>query len=283
MIRIITDSAADFEPQDLRALGVECANMTVTFKNETYKENVNLSKEEFFEMLEQSSLLPMTSQPNVDDFISLFESAAKSGDEVIAILISSKLSGTVQSAATAASLCKNCSCHIIDSTTATAGERILVEYAANLRDKGKSAKEIVEAVELIKPKVKVFACVDTLKHLHKGGRISGTAAAIGSFGHIKPIISISEDGSIEVVGKALGRHHAPAHIIKKLAANEPDLNFPIYVMYSHNRKAGEALADKLSAAGHKIDDTHIVNIGAAIGTHIGTNACAVAYVSKKCN
>ncbi len=279
MIRIITDSAADFEPEELKRLNVECVPLTVTLGNASYKENINISKDSFFNLLELNETAS-TSQPNVDEFKRVFESSENKDDEIISILISSKLSGASQSAFMAASFNRQGKCYIFDSCTATAGQRILVEYAVKMRDEGKPAGEIMRRLAIVKPKLKIFACLDTLKYLHRGGRINGTAAAIGSITHIKPIITLTEDGRVNVPAKAFGRHGGVVQMLRRLEIDKPDLNYPIYVMYSHNRKLGEELADKLRASGYNIDDSRIVNIGAAIGTHIGPNAYGTAYVSK---
>ena len=281
MIRIITDSGADFEPEELSRLNVECVPMTVTFGNTQYKENVNLTKEGFYRLLENEDEIPKTSQPNVADFKKAFEQAKQSGDEIIAVLISSQLSGAAQSAFMAANFNHQSDCCIFDSGTAAAGQRLLVEYAVKLRDEGKSALEIVRALGKIKQNVKMLACLDTLKYLHKGGRLSGTVAAIGSVAHIKAIASLNGGGTVTLSAKAFGRQGAMLQILKKLSAGKLNPDFPIYVMYSHNRSLGQELAQKLREAGYRVDDRHIVGIGASIGTHIGANSFGIAYVTKE--
>lgn len=181
----------------------------------------------------------------------------------------------------ARNLCEYENCYIVDSLNATAGTRILVEYAIRLRDEGKSAVQIVQAVETIKTRITLYACLNTLEYLQKGGRISSLTAAIGNMVNIHPVISVSSEGKAVVPFKALGRHHGTTYILKRLTIKKPDTNFPIYVMYTHSREGGDYFAGKLRKAGYRIPDSHIVNVGAAIGAHIGPNAFGVAYIAAQ--
>lgn len=126
-----------------------------------------------------------------------------SGDECVIITISSVLSGTYQSAFLVKNMLDYENCYVVDSLNATAGQRLLVDYAVKLRGEGKSAKEIFDELEIVKTKIKLYACVDTLEYLHKGGRLSKTAYTVGTFANIKPVIRVSEEGAVEVSSKAM--------------------------------------------------------------------------------
>ena len=279
MVQIVIDSSADFEPSDLEQMGVICVPMTVRFGDTVYRENEDLTKEQFYSLLESNLCCPQTSQPSPYEFEQTFRWFQESGDHVVAILLSSALSGTCQGAMLAKNLCEYENCYIIDSLNATAGTRLLVEYAGRLRDEGRSAAEIVQAVEMLKTKVTLYACLDTLEYLQKGGRISGFTAAIGNVARIRPVISVSSDGKVLIPLKTLGKQSAVTHILKWLKIKKPDPNFPMYVMYTHVRDTGDYFVGKLRKAGYRIPDSHIVNVGAAIGSHIGPNAFGIAYVT----
>ena len=206
MVRIITDSAADFEPYELEKHNIICVPMQISFDDNEYKENENLTKTQFYELMENSGVFPKTSQPTPYDFEVFLESFKDSGDECVIITISSALSGTYQNAFLVKNMLCYEGCYVVDSLNATAGERILVEYAVKLRDEGKSAKEIFDELEILKTKIKLFACVDTLEYLHKGGRLSKTAYTVGTIANIKPVIRVSEEGTVEVSAKAISMY-----------------------------------------------------------------------------
>ena len=280
MVKIITDSAADFEANDFEKLNILCVPMKVSFEDKEYTENINLTKTQFYELLESSEVFPKTSQPTPYEFETLLKEFMENGDECIIITISSALSGTYQSACMVKEMLEYSNCYVIDSLSATGGERLLVEQAVKLRDEGKTAKEIAEEMEVLKGRVKLYACVDTLEYLHKGGRLSKTAYTVGSLANIKPIIYLSKEGKVEVASKALSMKSGINTVCKKLIKEQPDTNYPIYIIYSNNRKNGELLAEGVRKCEYDINAENIVNLGATIGAHVGSDACGVIYVAK---
>lgn len=280
MVRIITDSAADFEPHEIEKLNISCAAMQVTFGENEYKENENLTKDEFYDLLENSGEFPKTSQPTPYDFEVLLEEFMENGDECVIITVSSALSGTYQNAFLVKNMLDYENCYVIDSLSATGGERLLVEHAVKLRDEGKTAREIAEETEKLKARLKVIACIDTLEYLHKGGRLSKTAYAVGSLANIKPLITVSKEGKVEVMSKALSIKNGINSLCRKLQTEKPDTAYAMYIVYSNNKKNAEALAAALKKEGYEILPENIVNIGAAIGAHIGSNACGVIYITE---
>lgn len=280
MVRIITDSAADLEPQEYEKLNVVCIPLTVFIGETEYQENVNLSKDQFYHLLETSGQNPKTSQASPQILLDLFEEAKAAGDEAIYISLSSALSGTYQNAMVTLQLVDCEDCYVLDSLNATGGQRMLVEYAARLRDEGKSAKEIIAGVESIRDKIVLYACVDTLEYLYRGGRISQTVYKIGTLAQVKPIIRVSEQGTVEVPAKAMGMRKGMDFLCKRVEARKPSPDHNFYVMYTADRKNGEILAEKFRAMGYEIPDSRIINVGAAIGSHVGPNACGFVYVGE---
>ncbi|MBR2047451.1 MAG: DegV family protein [Oscillospiraceae bacterium] len=280
MIRIITDSAADFEPEELQRLNVACIGLQVRFEEKEYTDGQDLSKARFYELLLSSRELPKTSQASPQILLELLRDALNAGDEAIYITISSGISGTYQNACVTAQLTEWDGCHILDSRNATGGQRLLVEYAVRLRDQGCTAREIVEQVSALRDRIVLYACIDTLENLYKGGRISHTVYTLGSMAQIKPIIRVAEDGSITVPAKAMGMRKGMDLLAKRLQLQQPDPEFPLYVMYTNNRSVAETLAQKLRQQGHIIPDDRIIGVGAAIGAHIGPDACGIVYVEK---
>ena len=281
MIKIITDSAADFSPAEYEKLQITCIPLTVMFGETEYQENMNLDKDQFYRLLLSSEAPPKTAQPSPQCLMDLFEEAHESGDGAIYIPLSSAISGTYQTATMTRNMLGYDDCHVVDSCNATGGQRILVQYAAQLRDQGKNLEEIIAGLEDLRRRIVLFACIDTLEYLYKGGRISQTAYKLGTLANIKPIITVEPDGSIGIPAKAMGMRKGIDFQCKQVLAREPDPEFPFYVMYTNNRDVARELAKKLAASGISVEEDHIIQVGAAIGSHIGPDACGLVYVAKK--
>ena len=279
MVRIITDSSADLEPREYEALNITCIPLTVLFDDVEYQENVNLSKEEFYKLL-YSGGSPKTAQPSPQLLLDLFEEAKEAGDEAIYFSISGAISGTYQTACATKSMADYDRCYVVDSKNATGGLRLLLELAVKLRDEGKSAQEIIEGVKAIQDKIVLYACMDTLEYLYKGGRISQTVYKLGTMAQVKPILRVTEEGAIEVPAKAMGMRKGMDFLCKRVEARKPDLNHNFYAMYTGDRSNGVALAEKFRAMGYDIPEEKIINVGAAIGSHVGPNACGMVYVAE---
>ena len=280
MVRIITDSAADFEPFELEKWNIACIPLKVMLGDTEYEENVNLSKDQFFSLLASTGDTPKTSQPSPDHLMDLFAEAKQAGDEAVYITISSAISGTYQTAVMTCEDAESEDCYVFDSRNATGGQRLLVEYAVRLRDEGRNAKEILTALETVRDKIVLFACIDTLEYLYRGGRISQTVYKLGTMAQVKPIIRVSEEGAIEVPAKAMGMRKGMDQLVKKLEAQKPAADHKLYVMYTADRTIGQTLAQKVSALGYDIPEEQIIQVGAGIGSHIGPNACGIVYVAE---
>lgn len=280
MVRIITDSAADFEPIELKQKGIECIPLKVLFGTEEYEENISLTKDLFYDKMTQFDGFPKTSQAAPQVLADLFADAKAAGDEAIYFTLSSALSGTWQSAMFIREDAEYDGAYVVDSRNATGGQRMLVEYAVRLRDEGKTAKEIVEAVEAMRERIVLYACINTLEYLYKGGRISHLSYTLGTLAQIKPIIHVDTQGRVDIPAKAMGMRKGMEHLCKQADAKKPDCDFPLYVMYTDDRSAAEALALRLAEHGHAVHEDHIIQVGAAIGSHIGPKACGLVYVGK---
>ena len=280
MVRIITDSAADFEPFELEKWNITCIPIKVLLGDAEYEENINLSKDRFFELLASTGATPKTSQPSPQILADLFAEAKHAGDEAIYITLSSALSGTYQTAAMTREDAEYEGVHVLDSLNATGGQRLLVEYAVRLRDEGKNARQILEAVTAIRDKIVLYACIDTLEYLYRGGRISQTVYKLGTMAQVKPVIRVSETGGIEVPAKAMGMRKGMDMLCKRVEQQKPSKDHTLYVMYTADRSIGQILAEKVRALGYEVGEDQIIQVGAGIGSHIGPNACGIVYVSE---
>lgn len=279
MVRLITDSSADLEPREYEQLNITCIPLKVMFGETEYQENIDLSKEQFYGLLAGGDF-PKTSQPAPQLLLDLFEEAKAAGEEALYICISSGISGTYQTALATRELAESDSCYVLDSKNATGGLRLILEYAAKLRDAGKSAKEIMEAVQAMQEKIVLYACMDTLEYLYRGGRISQTVYKLGTLAQVKPIIRVTEQGTIEVPAKAMGMRKGMDWLCKRVEEHKPSAEHNFYAMYTGDRSNGVLLAEKFRSLGYDIPEEKIINVGAAIGSHVGPNACGMVYVAE---
>ena len=277
MVKIITDSASDFEPNELKKLMIDCIPLSVNFGDEEYKDNVTISKDEFFDKLKNTTETVKTSQSSLHDIAEEFEAAEHSKDGGVAIFMSSKISGTANTAQIACDMigCKNV--YVIDSLTASAGQKLLVEYAVKLRRQGKNSKEIYEEIERIKTKISLLACLDTLEYLHNGGRVSQTKAMLATVARIKPVIRLS-GGNVELLAKSFNIKRGIKSLAERLEREELNPHFPVYVMYSDNESLANDLTSDIKRLLPNVHSVETVKVGAVIGSHIGTNACGIAFV-----
>lgn len=278
MIRILLDSSADYSAEELKALNMELVPISVTLNEKNYRDGIDITKDEFYQLLLESDSFPMTAQPSPQDFLDIFEDARTKGDAVIFLSLSSALSGTFQSATLAKSIVGYDEIYLVDTLSATRAIRIMAEYACKLREEGKDAASIAAELESFKSRVIIYAAVDTLEYLYKGGRLNKATAAIGELANLKPIITVTEEGKIGVPGKALGRNKALASLTKMITAKEIDTSFPIYSLYAIGEENTEKLETKLAEAGVHV--TKRLQIGATIGCHVGPGAYGVVFVTK---
>lgn len=279
-ITIITDSASDISQNNNK--GVTVLPMTITFGEENYEDGVSLTPDNFYMKLIESSALPKTSQVSPYAFGQAYENALKSADYVIVITLSSKLSGTYQSACIAADDYDG-RVFVIDSENVTVGEQILIDYALSLIDKGIEVNTIVSQLNTMKKRIRLVALLDTLEYLKKGGRISSGAAFLGNVLSIKPVIAIV-DGEVSFLGKARGSKQGNNFLIQQVDTyGGIDYSLPVLLGYTGCSTVlmDKYIKDSSSLWEGRIPVPDIIQVGATIGTHIGPGGIAVAFFSKE--
>ncbi|MCR4897964.1 MAG: DegV family protein, partial [Acholeplasmatales bacterium] len=255
--------------------------LIVSFGDQEYLDGVNLTQKEFYEKLIETDTLPKTSQITPYRFTEAFEKLTENGDEVIVVTISSKLSNTYNSAVLAASEFED-KVYVVDSLSATAGEKILCLYALRLIKEGLNIKDIVNKLNEVKNKIRILAVVGTLEYLKKGGRISKATAFAGELLNIKPVISV-EDGVVKLVGKARGSKKAN-NLLNELIDKKGSIDFsmPYTTLYSglSDLMLKKYIEDEKHLWEDNTDNIPICNVGSTIGTHVGPGAIGVVFFSK---
>ena len=278
MIKLLVDSASDFTKAELNNRNIEFIPLGITLDNENYLDGINLTKDDFYDKIQKSTEFPKTSMPSPAAFLEYFEMAKENGDEIVCILLSSALSGTYQSAVTAKGMVDYDKIYIVDSLCVATGIKIIVNYADKLRNDGLSGEEIAQKVESLKSKVRVYAGLDTLEYLYRGGRLSRTSAAIGTVANLKPIVTLDAAGTVSVVKKSLGRTRAMRDLFEIIKKAEIDTDFPIYSLYTCGTDNCEELEKSLRNIG--IEYTERSQIGPTIGAHVGPGVYGIFYVEK---
>lgn len=281
MIKILVDSASDVEQDEANELGIYLIPMKVRFGSDEYSDGVNLSHREFFEKLIESAELPQTSQINEFSWDESFSELTADGSEVIAMTISSKLSGTYSSAVKAAKKYAG-AVHVVDSLQACIGERVLLQYAIRLVGEGMPAAEVVKELDEKKNKIQLLAVLDTLKYLRKGGRISAVSAIAGEILSIKPVISVVK-GEIKLLGKAMGSKKSN-NLLNQLVDKCGGIDFDMPYALAYSGLSDDFLKKYLNDSEQlwkdKTDNIPSYMIGSTIGTHVGPNAIAVSFFAK---
>lgn len=277
-VKIIIDSTTDLIPEIKEKTTV--VPLTVHFGEKEYIDGVTITHKQFYEKLVETDVLPHTSQATPADFSTVFQQVSDSGDSAVVITLSSKLSGTYQSAMIAAADYDNI--FVIDSDSVTIGAGILAELALQLVDSGMDAPSVAERLENEKKNVRIIAMVDTLEYLKKGGRVSKTVAFAGGLLNIKPVLSVVQ-GEIIMLGKARGSKQGNNLLVTEIEnCGGVDFSRPVLLGYTGLsdillQKYIEDSADLWKNGVGKLNTTAI---GSVIGTHAGPGAIAAAFFKK---
>lgn len=276
--RIITDSASDIV--DFPNPNLTVLPMTVAFGNTVYHDGVDLTHERFFDLLVESDELPSTGAVSPGVFAQAYDEAQAAGEDVVVVTLSSKVSATWQSARIAAE--GRDGVHVVDSLSSCIGERVLVEYALMLAERGLPAADIAARLERARSRVHMLALLDTLEYLRRGGRIGSAAAAAGALLALKPVVTMT-DGEVELLGKARGSKNARNLLVELVGEHPIDFAMPFCLAYT---AGGEAMLKKYVRDSSDlwdgiVDALPICSVGATIGTHAGPGAIAVAYFSQE--
>ena len=274
-IGFITDSTAYLDKDYAQKHNIKVVPLNLHWGEELYKDNVNITPEDFYSRLAKADALPTTSQPSAGEFLEAYEEMAKQADELVVPLISSGISGTVDSAMMAAKEFKKVPVHVVDSKTTSAGLSLLVKAMVNAAESGSQVDEVLGLAERIVQDERIFFVVDTLKYLHMGGRIGGASAFLGSALDLKPILTLTEEGKIDALEKVRTKKKAVKRLIELAVEKAGGKPAHVAVIHAEARTEAESLKTDLEAQINCLD-CEIYIISPVIGTHTGPGALAVA-------
>lgn len=279
-IKIITDSTCDLPKDLVQALDVHVIPLQVTINNNTYLDGVDIDIETFFEEMDKTSEMPKTSQIPPAEFESLYKECIHQKYEIISLHLSSKMSGTYQSALIAKDMVGSNNIHVIDSRNVTCGLGILVLKACKLRDEGKNAEEIIMLINNTISHVKSTLNFQSLDNLVKGGRLSKATAFVGGLLGIKLNLAV-ENGDMVVRDKVRGSKKALKCLIDYLEQQGISEEVTPIILNAaadeENRSVLNGIIDYLKE--HNIEYIES-EVGCVVGTHSGKNACGIFFIEK---
>jgi len=287
MFQLISDGGCDFTKEEIQKYKVDVIPFYVTLDQETYlKEGVDISKEAYFQrLLEDKSLFPKTAQPSPQDYIDIYTPHLKGGKDIISLTISSKFSGTYNSATLAANTLKedypDRTIIVIDSLNCALGQGLILKEMVKMRDNGFSITKTAEIAKEIIKSAKIYFSLDTLEYLKRGGRVGPTTALVGGILGLRPILHIV-DGAVEQLDSVRGKDKVLKLMEEGIVAalKEDVQNITLSIGHILREDDATKFKNNLETSLNIKNTNPVVAVGATIGTHAGPGAIAVAYCKK---
>jgi len=277
-VKIVTDSSADLPAQVVEEMGISVVPLYVRFGDEVYRERVTITDDEFYDKLLHGSVHPVTIQPSPQDFVEVYKKLAPEADGIVSIHLSSKLSGTYNSALQGKEMMgeNGCPIEVVDSGLITVALGLVCTAAAEAAKAGKDLPQVLDVVKQALPNANLLGLFDTLKYLLLGGRIGKAKALLGSILNVKPMITL-KDGEVAPAGQARTRAKGIERLVDfaKSASNLED----VAVGYSTTPDEAQALAKRLSSIFTK-EPVRVVRLGTTLGVHAGPGTLVVAVRGK---
>jgi DegV family protein with EDD domain len=275
-IGIVTDSTAYLDDDYIKKNDIKVVPLKVIMDDVSYREGTDISNDEFHKRLREPGVFPTTSQPSAGEFLEAYKEMAERYDSLISIHISAGISGTCESARSAAAEMGDYPIEVIDSRFVSMMVAMMIEEIIEARDSGKGMEEIKSLLDNRIENGTVMFVVDTLEYLHRGGRIGGAQAFMGSMLRIKPILYI--DGTIDALDKVRGSKKALEHLVKlsadKLGGRKARVAF---THVQGEEKMRELMQMTREALDYDTDKVVAVETGPVVGSHVGPGTVGIAF------
>ena len=278
-IAIVTDSTAYLPEEIISTYQINVVPLVVIWGEETFLDNVEIGPEEFYKRLSTAEQMPSTSQPSIQAFYDVFKRLHAEGYDILTIVISSALSGTLDSALQAKKMLPDANIALVDSQYTSLPMAFMALAAARAAKNGMSLEECVKAVETVRDHTQVFFAVDTLEFLHRGGRIGGASRFLGTALQLKPILFL-KDGKIEALEKVRTSKRAHERLIELVEAEVGDkspINF-LGVVHAAAEETGQGLL-KVAEQKFEPEELMFATLSPVLGTHTGPGTIGIAYVA----
>jgi DegV family protein with EDD domain len=275
MIKVLVDSASSITPDMARTMGLHLIPLKVAFGDETFLDGVDLDTAGFYKRLAASPSLPATSQPSAGEFLDRFRELTADGSQVLCIVISHLLSGTLSSAEAARDMLPERPVHIFNSLSVSIGEALMAVVAGQMAQAGQPLEAILAQLERMRAQMRIYFVVDTLEYLQRGGRIGGAAALAGTLLRLKPLLTI-QNGRVEAAEKVRTKGKAVERMLT-LLEQEVGAQTPVYVGLAHGNCPDEcARLETVVRSRFNCAQVIRTDTGPIIGTHAGPGVLGVA-------
>jgi len=283
----MADFTCDLSQEMLDKYDISPASLSINIDEKVYRDRIDIKPDEFYSMMEGLEKAPTTAMPSPADFLNIMKQAVDKGyTSILCICMSSGTSASYQSAVIAKDYFyeqnpdSNIKIHIVDSRCMSHGSGWLIIKSAKLRENGASFEELVDFNETYKTNVKHFLSVDDLDHLIKSGRLTNASAFIGKLLKLKPIMSMKK-GKGSIVAKERGRKRVLEHYVTEfIKRNDPALTDFIIIGYTSDMTYAENLKLKITKETGFTGDIYIMQMGVAVGTHVGLGAVSLFFIEK---
>ena len=277
-VKIVTDSTVYLPPEVIARYDIRVVPIKVAFGTDVYSEGVDITSEEFYQRLAKSDILPTTSQPPISDFSRVYTELAQQGHPILSIHISSKISGTINSAIAARKLLPQAQIEIVDSQSIAMG--LLVAPAAKAAEQGQTLAQLKASTEKLNTCINVIGALDTLDYLRRGGRIGVLKALVGTLLQIKPIIAY-EGGEPRLLAKVRTMPRAIDYILR-FVEKQTEGSTSLYGSIRHAHVLEAALAlEKALRAHFNWAELDLLEMGPVFGTHLGPGTLGLGYYGDK--
>ena len=277
-ITVVTDSTAYLTNEFAAKHGIKVVPLKLNWDNDTFRDNVDITAQAFYERLEKSNSIPTTSQPSGGDFLTAFNDVAKGTDAIVAVLISSGISGTVDSALMAKKEFSQVPLEVFDSKVTAAGLALLLKAVVAEAEKSGSVENVLNIGRRVLDTMGVYFVVDTLKYLHKGGRIGGASAFLGSALDLKPILYLSQEGKIEALEKVRTKKKAVSRLVDLAVEKAGGKKAYVGIMHANAMEGAQAIKLELEKR-MDLAEIEIFEISPVVGTHAGPGTLGIAVHS----
>ncbi len=267
-VGVLTDSTAYLPEELIQQYDIRVVPLFIHWDGEIYRDGIDITPDAFYERLRRSSTLPTTSQPSIQDFLQAYEDMATRYDAIVAVLISSGISGTVASATAAAKEFDKVPIAIVDTKSTSVAQGYVALEAARRAQQGGTLEEVQEVAQRVVERTHTFFVVDTLKYLHKGGRIGGAARYLGTALNIKPILYFDQEGKIDALERVRSKKRALRRIIELAQQRVGDRPVNVGVIHANAKEEGLAFKAQVEQA-FQCREVLFVELSPVLGTHVG--------------
>lgn len=277
-ILVVTDSSATVPADLVRQLGIQVVPILLNMNGRTYRDGIDITPGEVYRWQRASKTLPTTAAPSAGDFLRVYAAAVQEASGVVSIHLPSELSATYAVASMARKLVDGIPIRLVDCRSVAMGQGFVVLEAARAAAAGANLEEVVARADEVASQVRVLAALGTLEYLHRGGRIGGAAAFLGSMLQIKPIVCIT-DGAVAAFAKPRTMSRAVQLMLQEMAQRAESRPLHVAILHADVLDAAKELRHKIA---ERFDcmELYITELTPVMGAHAGSGVLGVAFYAE---